>query len=335
MQGAPLALTMGEPAGIGGEITLKTWLARIEAETPVFFAIDDPLRLKSLAARLRWDVPIRAIDAPSQAAAVFAMALPVLPLPVSVPLRLGAPDPSLAEAVLLSIATAVGFAQSRQASAVVTNPIHKSVLMESGFKHSGHTEFLGELAGGDVSPVMMLTACGLCVVPVTIHIPISEVPKRLTTEAIILHGRVLAQSLKRDFSVLSPRIAVAGLNPHAGEDGMLGDEEQTIIRPAVEALIALGVDAFGPLPADTLFHEEARGKYDAVLCMYHDQALIPVKMLGFWEGVNVTLGLPFVRTSPDHGTALDLAGTGKADHRSLLAAMKLANRMADARAAAA
>ncbi len=333
MIGAPLALSMGEPSGIGGEIAMKAWMRRGEGLSP-FFAIDDPNRLQSIANALGWQVPIQIVQAPKDAQDCFDHALPVVPLGLRVEARPGIPDAENAKAVVESITRAVEMVVAGQAAALVTNPIHKAVLKAAGFAHPGHTEFLGELAGG-AQPVMMLTANGLRVVPVTIHIPLKEVPAHLTQDAILRQGRVLSNALKRYFSLPEPRIAVAGLNPHAGEDGVLGREEIDIILPAIEALRREGINAFGPLPADTLFHAEARADYDAAMCMYHDQALIPVKMLGFWEGVNATLGLPFIRTSPDHGTALKLAGTGKADPQSLMAALKLAAQMANAHAAAA
>lgn len=335
MGGLPLALTMGEPAGIGGEIALKAWLERTRRGLPDFFLIDDPKRLAVLAKSLEWQVPIREIQGPEEVSGVVGNALPVLPLEYAVDSVPGKLDSSNAQAVLTSIAKAVDLVASRKAAAVVTNPIHKAVLQQAGFKHPGHTEYLAELAGGGAVPVMMLTGADLRVVPITIHMAIADVPKHLGKNAIIEQGLVLNTALKRDFAIPAPRIAVAGLNPHAGEEGVMGREEMEIISPAIAKLRERGVNAFGPLPADTLFHAEARKTYDAVLCMYHDQALIPVKMLGFWDGVNVTLGLPFVRTSPDHGTALSLAGTGRADAGSLMAALKLARRMADARAAAA
>jgi 4-hydroxythreonine-4-phosphate dehydrogenase len=324
---------MGEPSGVGGEITLQAWLRRAQ-EVPPFFVIDNPARLQALAESLDWQVPVTTISSPEDAQACFPDALPVLPLDMPVKARPGHPDAVNAGAVIRSIAQAVDYVRSGRAAALVTNPIHKAVLAGAGFKHPGHTEFLAELTGGSM-PVMMLCANDLRVVPVTIHVPLAEVPKHLNKTAIQTQGRILADALQRYFATPKPRIAVAGLNPHAGEEGVLGLEEETIIRPAIETLRHEGIDAFGPLPADTLFHDEARLQYDAVLCMYHDQALIPVKMLGFWEGVNVTLGLPIIRTSPDHGTALSLAGSGKADPRSLMAALRLAARMAGAHAAAA
>ncbi|CAA6606237.1 4-hydroxy-L-threonine phosphate dehydrogenase, NAD-dependent [Rhodospirillaceae bacterium LM-1] len=333
MTALPLALSMGEPSGIGGEIALKAWMRRHEGLSP-FFVLDDPKRLQSIANALGWRVPIQIVQTPKAALDCFDQALPVVPLSARVESKPGHPDVLNAKAVIESISRAVEMVVAGQAAALVTNPIHKAVLKAAGFAHPGHTEFLAELAG-NAQPVMMLTANGLRVVPVTIHMPLKDVPGRLSQETILHQGRILSNALKCYFSLPEPRIAVTGINPHAGEDGVLGREEIDIIRPAIEALLQEGVNAFGPLPADTLFHAEARAGYDAVMCMYHDQALIPVKMLGFWEGVNVTLGLPFIRTSPDHGTALGLAGTGKADPGSLMAALKLAAQMANAHAAAA
>ena len=243
----------------------------------------------------------------------------------------GKPDPANAAAVTEAIAMAVRACLDGEAAAVVTAPIHKAVLKAGGFAHPGHTEYLAELTGARRA-VMMLASDQLRVVPLTIHMPLAQVPAAITRQAVFDTGEIILTSLRRDFGILNPRLAVAGLNPHAGEDGVLGGEDGAIIFPAVEALKARGFAVRGPLSADTLFHEEARKTYDAALCMYHDQALIPIKTLSFWDGVNVTLGLPIVRTSPDHGTALDIAGQGKADPRSMIAAVKLAARMADARA---
>ncbi|WMS44305.1 4-hydroxythreonine-4-phosphate dehydrogenase PdxA [Acuticoccus sp. MNP-M23] len=317
---APLAITMGEPAGIGGEITLAAWATR---RLPPFVLIDDPARVRALATTLGLNVPVEAVNGPAEAAEVFARALPVLPLSEPVPLALGTPSGGTAPAVLESIRTAVSLAMSGAAGAVVTNPIHKAVLIDAGFRHPGHTEFLAEL-GGVPRTVMMLAGPDLRVVPVTIHIALKAVPAALTADEIIETGRIVARALRQDFGIGSPRIAVAGLNPHAGEDGKMGTEDRDIIAPAVATLQADGIAAFGPLSADTLFHARARATYDAALCMYHDQALIPIKTLAFDEGVNVTLGLPFVRTSPDHGTALDIAGKAIARPDSLIAAINLA-----------
>lgn len=324
----PLALTMGEPAGIGGEIALQAWRQRREAGLEPFFLLDDPERLRRLAAALDWAVPVRPIDHPAEAAGVFAKALPVLPLAVPVEAPPGRLDPANAEAVLQAIRRAVALTLAGEAAAVVTNPIHKQVLMDAGFSHPGHTEFLAELAPGGATPVMMLACPQLRVVPVTVHLPLAEVPRRLTTALIVESGEITAAALRRYFGIAQPRLALAGLNPHAGEGGKLGREEAEVVAPAVERLRAAGIAVAGPLPADSLFHAAARAHYDAALCMYHDQALIPIKTLDFEGGVNVTLGLPFIRTSPDHGTALDIAGQGKASPRSLIAALRLAAGMA-------
>ncbi|MAF96918.1 MAG: 4-hydroxythreonine-4-phosphate dehydrogenase PdxA [Rhodospirillaceae bacterium] len=330
---APLAVTMGEPAGIGGEIALKAWTRRGEGVAP-FFIIDDPARLDSLARELDLPAPIEAIKRPGEAAAVFGSALPVLKTSLAAGTVPGKPDPANAEAVMAAIETAVKLTMDGVAGAVVTNPIHKSTLYEAGFSYPGHTEFLAALSGIDTAPVMMLAADDLRVVPVTIHESLRDAAEILNTGLITQAGLVTAAALEADFAISRPRLAVAGLNPHAGEDGAMGSEETEIIAPAVEALREAGIEAFGPLSADTLFTPRKRETFDAALCMYHDQALIPIKALAFDRAVNVTLGLPFVRTSPDHGTALDIAGTGKADENSLMAALGMAAAMAGRRAAA-
>ena len=243
----------------------------------------------------------------------------------------GKPDPTNASAVIDAIKLSVEMAVDGVAAAVVTAPIHKSVLNEAGFAFPGHTEFLAHLTSARRA-VMMLASDKLRVVPLTIHMPVAEVPKAISKQAVFDTGEIILTALRRDFGILNPRLAVAGLNPHAGEDGMLGGEDASVIAPAVAALAARGFHVRGPLPADTMFHEEARKNYDAALCMYHDQALIPIKTLSFWDGVNVTLGLSIVRTSPDHGTALDIAGTGKADPRSMIAAIQMAADLSDSRA---
>lgn len=324
--GLPLALTMGEPAGIAGEIALKAWLRRGEG-VPPFFLLDDPDRLAVLARQLGFEVPLTTIAGPEEAAGLFATALPVLPEPLVVPVTPGRPDPANAPAVIRAIDRAVGLVKAGRAGAVVTNPIQKQTLYQAGFVHAGHTDYLAHLAGG-VDVVMMLACPQLRVVPVTVHVPLAAVPGLLTAELIVGAGRITAAALRRDFGISAPRLAVAGLNPHAGEGGTIGREDIDIVAPAIAALQAEGIAAFGPLSADTLFHEEARRTYDAALCMYHDQALMPIKTLDFHGGVNVTLGLPFIRTSPDHGTALDLAGTGRANESSLLAALRMAGEMA-------
>ena len=330
---APLAVTMGEPAGIGGEIALKAWTRRREGLAP-FFIIDDPARLQSLARNLGLAAPIKVIERPVEAAAVFGSALPVLKTSLAADTVPGKPDPANAEAVIAAIETAVRLTMDGEAGAVVTNPIHKSTLYKAGFSYPGHTEFLAALSGIDTAPVMMLAADDLRVVPVTIHESLRDATEILNTGLITQAGLVTAAALEVDFAISRPRLAVAGLNPHAGEDGAMGSEEAEIIGPAVEALREVGIEAFGPVPADTLFTPRKRETFDAALCMYHDQALIPIKALAFDRAVNVTLGLAFVRTSPDHGTAFDIAGTGKADENSLMAALGMAAAMAGYRAAA-
>jgi 4-hydroxythreonine-4-phosphate dehydrogenase len=263
---------------------------------------------------------------------MFDSALPVVPLESSASADPGQPNPAAARGVIEAIARGVGDVRAGLASALVTNPINKKALFDAGFQHPGHTEFLGMLSaawsGSPAHPVMMLAGPGLRAVPATIHVPIASVPKLLTQEMLIRTARTIGQDMRRRFGLANPRIAVAGLNPHAGEGGVMGTEDDDVIRPAVEALRAEGIDAVGPLPPDTMFHAEARARYDVALCMYHDQALIPTKTIAFAETVNVTLGLPFVRTSPDHGTAFDIAGTGKADISSLAAALRLADELA-------
>jgi 4-hydroxythreonine-4-phosphate dehydrogenase len=327
-----VALTMGEPAGIGGELTLKAWLGRRERALPAFFTIDDPKRLALLAKRLGWIVPIAEIDRPETARDAFETALPVLPLALPGSATPGHPDPRNAETVVASVRSAVDFVTAGRASALVTNPIHKKTLYEAGFRHPGHTEYLAELAGVERS-VMMLACPGLRVVPVTAHVPLVEAIARLSREEIVAVGRITAATLQSDFGIETPRLMVSGLNPHAGEAGTIGREEVDIIVPAVAELKRLGIAASGPAPADTLFHERARQGYDAAICMYHDQALIPLKTIDFYGGVNVTLGLPFVRTSPDHGTAFEIAGLGVADVTSLAAALVMAADIAGRRAA--
>ena len=324
---APVALTMGEPAGIGGEIALKAWLRR-DRDRTCFFLIDDPGRIADLARRLGLSVPLAEIATPEQAGSIFATALPILPQALAVAVEPGRPDPANAESVAAAIARAVALVQSGEASAMVTNPIHKQVMQAGGFRFPGHTEYLAHLTGHDGREVMMLAAPGLRVVPVTIHVALSEAIRSLSRQVIVATGRITAAALRRDFAIDSPRLAVAGLNPHAGEGGVMGGEEIEVIAPAVAELRQAGIRAFGPLPPDTLFHPEARAGYDAVLCMYHDQALIPLKTVDFHGGVNITLGLPIVRTSPDHGTACEIAGSGRANESSLAAALQMAATIA-------
>jgi 4-hydroxythreonine-4-phosphate dehydrogenase len=326
----PLALTMGEPAGIGGDIALAAWLSR-DGLAP-FFLIDDADRLTALADRLGLSVPVRPIVRAADALSCFAEALPVLHRPLAVPCRPGQADAANAPAVVMAIREAVTLVTAGEAAAVVTNPINKKVLYDAGFAFPGHTEFLASLAGV-ATPVMMLASPLLKVVPVTVHQSLKNAIDSLSIDAIVTAGRITARALQRDFGIAQPRLAVAGLNPHAGENGSLGLEDRDIVAPAVRILCQEGVSATGPLPADTMFHAAARCRYDAALCMYHDQALIPLKALSFDSGVNVTLGLPFVRTSPDHGTAFDLAGTGQARADSLVAALTLARAMVTSRRA--
>lgn len=331
----PLALTMGEPAGVGGELTLAAWNGRAEAALPPFFVIDDPERLTALAERLGLTIPIREITAPEHATEAFADGLPVLRQSLAVPSRPGTLDARNAGAVISALDRAIDLVLAGRAGAVVTNPIHKKTLLDAGFRHAGHTDYLAERAGLATPPVMMLAGADLRVVPVTVHVPLRHAIDMLTRDLIVTIARITHRGLVDDFGIARPRLAVAGLNPHAGEDGALGIEDRDIVAPAVEALRAEGIDARGPLPADTLFHADARAGYDAALGMYHDQALIPLKTLDFHGGVNITLGLPFVRTSPDHGTALDIAGTGRAVPTSLVNALKQGFKLATCRHAAA
>ena len=326
---APLAVTMGDPAGIGGELTVMAWARRIAARLPPFYAIDDPARLR----RIGGSLPVAEIDHPSEAMAVFGEALPVLPLPLPAPQPPGQPVAANAGAVIASIERAVADVGAGRAAAVVTNPINKRALHEgAGFAYPGHTEFLAAL-GKVETPVMMLAAPGLRVVPLTVHCALRDIFNGITRDSILRTARILHEAMRRDFALPAPRIAVSGLNPHAGEGGSMGREEIEIIAPAIAALQAEGIATSGPWPGDTMFHEDARAGYDVALCMYHDQALIPLKTLDFHRGVNITLGLSFVRTSPDHGTAYDRAGTGTADPRSFIEALRTARAMADARGA--
>ena len=320
----PLVVTMGEPAGIGGELTLMAWQVRHKENIPYFFVCDDVDRLGFLARYIGLSVRAIAIDNEEEASAVWEYGVPVMPLNVEGYGGPGVLRKHTAHAVLQSIKDAVAKVTQGQASAVVTQPIHKGILYESGFTFPGHTEYLASLSGEGIEAVMLLVGEGLRVVPVTIHQPLKEAIRSLSTERIVRCGRIVEASLRRDFGIVQPCLAVCGLNPHAGEAGRLGREEQEIIIPAVQTLQQEKIDMFGPCSADTLFHPRARQRYDCVLCMYHDQALIPLKMLAFESGVNITLGLPFVRTSPDHGTALSLAGTGRCCPRSFLAALHLA-----------
>ncbi len=334
----PLALSCGDPAGIGPEIALAAWRDRERFGLPEFYLLSDPGLVARRGQSLGLPAP-RAITSPAHTSETFREALPVIPLRHGFNDAPGRPEPANAAGIVESIERAVGDVHAGLAAAMVTCPIAKKPLYEAGFRFPGHTEFLGELAarlyGVQARPVMMLAGPELRTVPVTIHIPLSTVPNALTTAAIVETGRIVARDLRSRFGIEAPRLAIAGLNPHAGEGGSMGAEDEEIVRPAVTALVEVGIHAVGPLPADTMFHARARATYDVAICMYHDQALIPAKTLAFDEAVNVTLGLPFVRTSPDHGTAFDIAGKGIARPDSLVAALKMARLMADKSAASA
>lgn len=335
-----LALTMGDPAGIGLDITAKIWSERASNTCPPFLFYGDPAALDARAKVLGLSVPIAIVADPTEAHKTFPAALPVAPTPTKLDQKVVAGEANSAHGagIIASIEAAAIAVKTGAASAIVTNPISKAVLYTAGFTHPGHTEFLGELSarlypGQDYSPIMMLVADDLRVIPLTIHIPLSDVPAAITDDLIIATAKTALKALQQDFAIAQPRIAFAGLNPHAGEDGAMGREEIEVIAPALAKLRALGFAISGPHPADTLFHDAARATYDAVIAMYHDQALIPLKTLAFDRGVNVTLGLPFIRTSPDHGTAFAIAGSGKASPDSLLAALQLAATLAERRAA--
>ena len=329
--GPPLALTMGEPAGVGPEIIARAWTALTAGDGPAFMVAGDAALMRAQG------VPVQTVAAPSDAASAFARAIPVLDIPLPAPVRPGRPDPANAGTVADWIEQAVNLAMAGEVAGLVTAPIAKAPLYAAGFRFPGHTEFIAELTadapfGGTRGPVMMLTAKDLRACLVTIHSPLAQVPELVTAERVIRTARVVHEAMQRDFGVARPRLALAALNPHAGESGSIGLEEIEVLIPAAAALRGEGIDITDPRPADTLFHDQARAGYDAVLCLYHDQALIPVKTLDFWGGVNATLGLPVVRTSPDHGTGFDIAGQGVARADSLIAAVRLAGEMAAARA---
>ena len=319
----PVILTPGDPAGVGAEISLLAFAAGMRG----FILMEDPERLAAIASALDLNIEIKSFCAPEPLAHDHAF-LPVLPLQWTERPVAGKGDSRNAEIIIASIRKAAAMAKDGSVVAIVTNPINKAILKDAGFSHPGHTEFLASLAptrpGG---PLMMLAGKSLRVVPATVHIALRDVPAALTTDLIITKGRLLDEALQLYFGCSSPRIAVCGLNPHAGENGQFGDEDQRVIAPAVEAMKDEGIDTFGPLSADTLFHPEARETYDAAIGMYHDQVLIPFKTIDFDGGVNVTLGLDFIRTSPDHGTTFDIAGTGKARPQSLMAAIRMARMM--------
>lgn len=324
-----LAVALGDPAGIGPEIIAQAWARRHADALPPFFAIGDQRSLRAV-----WDGPIAIVQGPDDAARAFDSALPLIEVDDPGEIIPGEPNLAGARCALDSLEIAVGLTRAGSARAVVTGPVSKAQLYSIGFTHPGQTEFIAERCGMAAgNTVMMLAGPSLRTVPITIHIPLAEVASQLTTELIVSRARVAARGLQRDFGIARPRLAVAGLNPHAGEGGTLGREEVDVIAPAVAALRAEDIDAFGPLAADTMFHAHARAQYDAAVCMYHDQALIPLKTLHFDAGVNVTLGLPIIRTSPDHGTAFDIAGKGLARADAMIAAIRLAGDCALRRAA--
>ncbi|MDQ0315624.1 4-hydroxythreonine-4-phosphate dehydrogenase PdxA [Amorphus orientalis] len=329
-QPAPLAVTLGEPAGIGPDLALMAWSMRDRQAVPPFFVAGDPEFLARRAEALGLDVRLE-VCSPSEAVALFGRAIPVVSLDCAVAGVPGAPSGADAAAVIGSIDRAVTAVHAGEARAVVTSPIHKKSLYGANFTYPGHTEYLGALAEHlykvPATPIMMLAGPQLRTVPVTVHIPLRDVPNALTSDMIVTTGRIVDADLRDRFGIPAPRIAVTGLNPHAGEGGALGSEDEAVIAPAIARLKDEGLDVRGPFPADAIFSARARAGYDVVLAMYHDQALIPVKTLAFDETVNVTLGLPFVRTSPDHGTAFDLAATGRAGPESFLAALAMADGM--------
>lgn len=338
---APLVLTLGEPAGIGPDIAIRAFLDRHAAALPPFLLVGDPGLLARRAALLGVEIEL-VRSTPETAAAYFPDRMPVLDTGVRATAAPGQPDATSAPAVIAALDAAMDLVEARRAAAVVTNPLAKAVMYQGGFAFPGHTEYLADRAARSASPgarppraVMMIWSPALAVVPATIHVPLGAVPGLVTIPLLVETGRIVARDMARRFGLPRPRLAFAGLNPHAGESGTLGREDEDVVAPAVAALVAEGIDAVGPLAADTLFHPQARAGYDVAIGMYHDQVLIPAKTLAFHDGVNVTLGLPFIRTSPDHGTAFDLAGTGRADPSSLMAALRLARHLADTEGASA
>ncbi len=323
-----IAVSLGDPAGIGPEIVAKAWNARVHEALPPFVVVGDARAIEAV-----WAGPVMRIEDTSAALSCFETHLPVFDTPEATAVVPGDPTFEGARATLDALEMASGLARSGAASALVTGPVSKAQLYSIGFTHPGQTEFVAERCGvAEDNIVMMLVGGGLRVVPVTIHIALAEVATRLSTELIVARGCALTRGLQRDFGIEAPRIAVAGLNPHAGESGTIGDEEARIIAPAIAQLVTRGIDAIGPVSPDALFTRNARASYDAALCMYHDQALIPLKTLAFEEGVNLTLGLPIVRTAPDHGTAFNIAGKNIADPGAMIAAIRIAGECAANRA---
>lgn len=327
----PIAVTIGEPSGISAEVILKAWFKREEFSLKPFFVIGSPGILQKQAAHFGLHVPVSVITKPRQAVHVFENTLPVIDLNQGNTYSFGAPIPETAQMVIRSIDKAVEYILAGEARAMATAPIHKAALYDAGFTSPGHTEHLGLLCeqhlGEKCHPVMMLASQELCVVPLTIHVALKDVPGLVTHKLLIKTIGTIHEGMNKYFGLHAPKIAVSGLNPHAGENNSMGTEDSEIITPAIEALKKQGIRVTGPMPADTMFHRAARAKYDVALCMYHDQALIPIKTIDFDAGVNVTLGLPIVRTSPDHGTALDIAGKGLANPTSMINSLKLADRM--------
>ena len=320
----PIAVTMGEPAGIGGELVCMAW-ARYRKDLPPIVLIDDPIRIKKLGETIKCPVKVIPVSKAIEAIEIWPKAIPVIPLSLKKPVVPGRLDSSNSSAVIASLDKAINLTLNGETKGIVTNPISKSILYSKRFKDPGHTEYLARATKASVAPVMMLVGPELRVVPVTIHTSLANAVRSLCIDDIVHCAIQSADSLYRDFGIDSPKIAISALNPHAGENSAFGNEEISIIKPAIEIIKAKGINVKGPSAADTLFNSEARQKYDAVICMYHDQALIPVKMLDFYRTVNMTLGLPIVRTSPDHGTALDIAGTGQANPTSFIEALKLAS----------
>lgn len=328
---SPLAVALGDPSGIGPEVTAKAWVAREVQRLPPFFAVGDARSIEAV-----WRGPVERISDPSHAAHVFGTALPVIQIEDAGEITPGTPNQEGARCALASLEMAVGITRSGAASGLVTGPVSKINLYQIGFTHPGQTEFVAERCGiASANAVMMLAGPSLRVVPATTHVPLADVREKLSVDLLVFKGRATAKGLKRDFGIDSPRLAFAGFNPHAGESGALGREEIDIIAPAVEQLRAEGIDAVGPMASDAMFHKRARATYDAALCCYHDQALIPLKTLHFDDGVNITLGLPIVRTSPDHGTAFDIAGKGQAEPGAMIAAIHMAANAAHWRTVAA